>query len=337
MYADFILPNGKRIRRTARTKDRKEAEELRDKLKYEAWRVSQMGDKPKRLWDEAAVRWIHEKSHKKSISDDIAKIRMLTQLRGVYLHHMTKDLIQSVVSLLPCQNSTKNRYLSLIRSILRAAVNKLNWLDVMPYIELYKESGGRIRWLTPDEAQRLIDAATPRYFSELIVFSLNTGLRQSNVLNLKWSQIDLHRKVAWYFPDEMKSGKALGVALNDTAIEVIRRQIGKHPVYVFVNGRGNPISGIDSRRWSETLSRAGIEDFTWHDLRHTWASWLVQRGVPLRVLQEMGGWKTLGMVQRYAHLAPEHLHPHAKILQGLVDANDTKMAHIKKSANDLVS
>ncbi|WP_245911081.1 tyrosine-type recombinase/integrase [Neisseria iguanae] len=270
---------------------------MRDKPKHEAWRVSNLGEKPKRIWDEAAVRWIQEKSQKKSIDGDIAKIRALTQLQGVYLHHIDRDLIQAIVGKLRCKDSTKNRYLALIRSILRAAVNKWEWLDKAPHIEQYRESESRIRWLKPEEAQRLIDAAKPRYFADLIIFSLNTGLRQTNVLGLKWNQVDLERRICWYHPDEMKAGKALGVVLNEAAVSVLERQIGKHQTFVFVNKRGNPITEIDSRYWKYSLEQAGIEDFTWHDLRHTWASWLVQRGVPLRVLQEMGGWKTLAMVR----------------------------------------
>lgn len=299
-YISFVSASGKRIRRSAGTKERQEACELRDKLKYEAWRVSRLGEKPKRTWDDAALRWLREKSHKKSIADDMAKIHALKQLRGVYLHHITRDLIQTTVERLPCQNSTKNRYLALIRSILNASVNKWEWLDRAPYVEMYKESSGRIRWLRPEEAQRLIDAARPRYFADLIIFSLNTGLRQANVLGLKWNQVDIERRVCWYYADETKSGRALGVA------------------FVFVNKRGNPMKDINSRDWKETLKKAEIENFTWHDLRHTWASWLVQRGIPLRVVQEMGGWQTLAMVQRYSHLAPEHLHEHAQLLHNLV-------------------
>ena len=110
-YIDFVSSSGKRIRRSAKTKDRREAEELRDKLKHESWRTSELGEKPKRIWDEAAVRWIKEKSKKKSIADDIAKLRRLEELRGIYLHHIDRDLIQTVVEKLPVQDSTKNRYL----------------------------------------------------------------------------------------------------------------------------------------------------------------------------------------------------------------------------------
>ncbi|WP_246408070.1 tyrosine-type recombinase/integrase [Neisseria musculi] len=76
--------------------------------------------------------------------------------------------------------------------------------------------------------------ARTRYFADLIIFSFNTGLRQSNVLNLKWNQIDLDRKVAWCYFDEMKASKSLVVVLNGAAIGGLRWQIGKHSKYVFV-------------------------------------------------------------------------------------------------------
>ena len=76
---------------------------------------------------------------------------------------------------------------------------------------------------------------------------------------------------------------------------------------------------IQNRDWNNLLAKAEIKDFRWHDLRHTWASWLIQRGTPLAALQEMGGWETPSMVQRYAHLAPEHLHQHSALLNHLLE------------------
>lgn len=77
--------------------------------------------------------------------------------------------------------------------------------------------------------------------------------------------------------------------------------------------------------WRAALRRAGIENFRFHDLRNTWASWLVQSGVPLSALQEMGGWESIEMVQRYAHLAPSHLTQHAMQIDSFLGSNDTKM------------
>jgi len=89
-------------------------------------------------------------------------------------------------------------------------------------------------------------------------------------------------------------------------VVVIREQIGKCATHVF-SYCGKPIRQVNTKAWRKALRRLGIEDFRWHDLRHTWASWHVQSGTPLHVLQELGGWETAEMVRRYAHLSSEHL------------------------------
>ena len=104
-------------------------------------------------------------------------------------------------------------------------------------------------------------------------------------------------------------------------LDVLVRQAGKHPERVFTFN-GKPVAWANTRAWREALKRAGIEDFRWHDLRHTWASWLVQRGTPTNVLQEMGAWESEGMVRRYAHLAPAHLAEHAERIAGLVSGTN---------------
>jgi integrase len=89
----------------------------------------------------------------------------------------------------------------------------------------------------------------------------------------------------------------------------VRQQIGKHSTRVFTY-KGKPVTKANNRAWREALVRAGIENFRWHDLRHTWASWHVQQGTPLYVLQELGG-LTIEKVRRYAHLSVEHLAEYA--------------------------
>lgn len=85
----------------------------------------------------------------------------------------------------------------------------------------------------------------------------------------------------------------------------------------------------DQRAWNAACRRAGIEDFRFHDLRHTWASWLIQSGVPLSVLQEMGGWESIEMVRRYAHLAPNHLTEHAKQIDSIFSDDVPNMSHME--------
>jgi len=105
---------------------------------------------------------------------------------------------------------------------------------------------------------------------------------------------------------QAKARKAIAVPLNDTAVRLVRAQKAKHPIRVFTY-EGEPIRQVSTRAWYKALKRAGIEDFRWHDLRHTWASWHVQSGTPLFALQVLAGWETEKMVRRYAHLAAAHL------------------------------
>jgi integrase len=80
---------------------------------------------------------------------------------------------------------------------------------------------------------------------------------------------------------------------------------------------------VTTKVWRNALKRAGIADFRWHDLRHTWASWLIQKGTPLYDLQETGGWKPAAMVRRYAHLAPAQMARHAAVVDGLLRVTST--------------
>jgi integrase len=126
------------------------------------------------------------------------------------------------------------------------------------------------------------------------------------VSGLQWSQVDLARRCAWIHPDQAKARKAIAVPLTAAAVVVVRQQIGKHETHVFTYRR-KPIKQVNTKAWRGALKRVGIADFRWHDLRHTWASWHVQSGTPLHVLQELGAWETAEMVRRYAHLSSEHL------------------------------
>jgi integrase len=173
----------------------------------------------------------------------------------------------------------------------------------------------RIRFLSREEAQRLL-SELPEHLADMAAFSLATGLRRSNVTGLQWSQLDLAKRLAWIHPDQAKARRAIAVPLNAEAVAIIRKSLGKHPTHVFLF-QGKPVYQVSTKTWYSALKRAGIEDFRWHDLRHTWASWHVQHGTPLFALQEMGGWESPEMVRRYAHLAAEHLAPYADRLNAL--------------------
>jgi integrase len=106
------------------------------------------------------------------------------------------------------------------------------------------------------------------------------------------------------------------VRLSKAAMVILREQSGKHPVSVFTY-QGKPVVQTNTKAWRCALKRAGIAYFRWHDLRHTWASWHVQAGTPLHALQELGGWESVEMVRRYAHLSSEHLSGYVDRLSAL--------------------
>ena len=204
---------------------------------------------------------------------------------------------------------TVRRVIGVVVAVLNAAVER-GWLDRAPIRKPSRVVSKRIRWLSQAEADRLL-AELPDRLADMAQFSLETGLRRANVTGLQWSQVDVARRVAWIHPDQAKARKAITVPLSDTAVAILRRQLPKkrEPEYVdsvFVY-RGKPVHQTTTAAWKKALERAGIRDFRWHDLRHTWASWHVQRGTPLQVLKELGGWETMEMVQRYAHLSADHL------------------------------
>ena len=323
-WITFTTPSGERIRRSAGTEDKTQAQELHDKLKAESWRIAKLGDKPRRTWDEAAYKWLMESQHKKSHREDVSKIGWLQQFfRAKYLDEMSRDAIARVGELKFKETSpaTANRLLALIRSILRKAALDWEWIDKPPVIKLYRESKRRVRYLTPLQANMLLQEL-PEHLADMVRFSLATGLRRSNVTKLEWSQVDLARSVAWIHGDQAKAGKPIHVTLNATAIAVLTKQVGKDPKAVFTY-RGKPVEQVTTKAWYKALERAGIENFRWHDLRHTWASWLTQQGVPLNVIQEMGAWESSEMVRRYAHLAPEQFAKHAQVVDDLL--NGTKL------------
>lgn len=94
----------------------------------------------------------------------------------------------------------------------------------------------RIRWLNHDEARNLVEAL-PEHLKPVVIFALATGLRRGNILSLEWSQLDITRKMAWIHLEDAKGGRAIGVALNDTACQVLRSQMGKHHRWVFCSHR----------------------------------------------------------------------------------------------------
>ncbi len=273
-----------------------------------------------KTWDDAVARWLIEKADKASLKSDRCILRWLDPyLSGLSISSITRPIIDSLTHrkiASGAANGTVNRMLALLRSILIRASVDWEWLPTVPKVRLLREPVRRVRYLTKSQAESLL-LQLPSHLADMTAFSLSTGLRKSNVIGLCWSQVDLPRRLAWIHPDQSKTRKAIAVPLNLDATRIVSLQLGKHPVRVF-SYRGSPVAQVTTAAWYKALRRCGIDDFRWHDLRHTWASWHVQNGTPLNVLQELGGWESAQMVRRYAHFSASHLAEYASRLPPLI-------------------
>lgn len=307
-WISATLPNGKRLRQSAGTEDREEAEALLAKIQLDAYRQIHFGIKPQRSWQDAVVRYLEVKARLRSYRDVRRICRNLDPYLGrQMLNQINGDVIWSVIqgeTRKGNKPATINRYLATIRCILRTARDEWQWLDSVPKIRMLPGEVERDRWLTQEEAARLL-AVCPPHLAAIVRFALATGCRAREILGLEWDRVDLPRKTAWL--NQTKNGTPRGVPLNQDAVAVLEQQVGKHPQFCFTF-RGEPIQhNITNHAWITALGKAGLHDFRFHDLRHTWASWHRQSGTSCDELKELGGWKTRSMVDRYAKFATEHL------------------------------
>ena len=279
------------------------------------------------------VSWVAETSEKVTHQEDMRKLRWPDPLLGTsMLDEITLDVIDAIKAekLTAAGKPTVNRYLALVRAILLCARDEWEWIDKTPKVKLFKEGPGRERSITPEQVVALL-GELPTHQRDVVVFALATGLRQSNVLGLEWSRVDLVAGHAWVCADQSKNRKPIAVSLNATALDVLRRQLGKHPVRVLTRV-GKPLGHANTLAWRNALKRAGIENFRWHDLRHSWASWHRQAGTPTHELQRLGGWRSSVMVERYAHLAPDHLAKAAGRPDSLLGGYDLATPEVPKES-----
>jgi len=304
-----ITHNGQRIQRSTGTENKVAAQEYHDKFKAELWTLAKLENKTVYSWRDAVLRWLRENGHNRTIEIAKSHLRWLdAYLKNYQLHEINRDLLEDIANKKEATGvspTTVNRVLEVVRAMLRTAQMEWEWLDKVPLIRMRHVEKQRIRWLTLQEATQLLNELPP-HLKDMAAFSLATGLRASNVTGLQWQDVDMKKGHAWIHPDQAKAKKAIPVPLNDDALAVLSARLGKHPKHVFTY-KGMPIVQCNTKAWRNALKRAGIDNFRWHDLRHTWASWHVQNGTSLQELQQLGGWSSFEIVLRYAHLSSDHL------------------------------
>jgi site-specific recombinase XerD len=221
--------------------------------------------------------------------------------------------------------ATLNRYRALLSLVYRLGMQN-GKVKVNParLVRQRKESNGRIRFLSSEEEEALRKVMLKKWLKDLpqLDLALHTGLRLSEQYGLAWDCIDFDRRILTI--PMSKNGELRHVPLNDEALSALRaaRKCCIDQPFVFLNRYGQRL--VSPREWFDpAVEAAGLKDFTWHCLRHTFASRLVMAGVDLRTVQELMGHKTIQMTVKYAHLAPKH---QLAAVQRLCDTGATQAA-----------
>lgn len=295
-------PAGNRIRESTGTDDLEKARAYHD------LRVAQLklGHTRAKTWNDAVARWMGERTDKRSLDRDEQMARWLEpHWNGKVFASITDDDVRLVVEAKKKETSASNanHYLKFIKALFNRSI-EWKWVPANPVkMKPYKVNNRRVRFLTEQEFGRLM-AELPSHLRAMAEFSVLTGLRRSNVTGLKWHRVDLDRRLLWVDSSDYKSGRDHGIPLSDRAIAILRGEQGRNPVYVFTYN-GSPVEQVNTKAWKQALRRAGVDNFRWHDLRHTFASYHAMNGTPLLTLKALGGWQSLEMVNRYAHLSAE--------------------------------
>jgi integrase len=318
-WFDVRTPSGERIRRSTGTKDRKAAQEYHDRLKAELWRTDKLGEQPNRIFEEAALAFLKASEGQ---TDYATKLRHTEYWLEIFAGRAVSSLTsEEIARNLPTHRvykhrptrvlspATRNRHAATIKRML-SLCEQWGWITKAPKSTRLKEPKIRIRWLTQQQARAMLDRIRQEWVRDVCRFALATGMRANEILQLQWSDVDITRQTAWVTREQAKSGRARSIPLNRDALDVLAK-VQRNGKLVFTRGNGRQVKQVDVRGIKRACKELGLENFRFHDFRHTWASWHVQAGTPLMVLKELGGWETLEMVQKYAHMSQTHLADHA--------------------------
>jgi integrase len=323
--------NGRQVRQSTETEDKKLAEKIHHKVMTEVaegkWFDKPIGER--KTFGEMMEKYMtehsfHNKTPKSHTRDKSLSAHLLRYFESLTLSELSPKLV-SRYKVSRRQEGAKpktiNNELVLMNHALNMCVKDWEWLRVNPIDKVSKEKvNNKIdRWLRPDEENRLLDVSAA-WLKEIVVFAMSTGLRQSEILNLTWDQVDLFRKTLYIAEQKNKDKDVL--PLNKRAMAVLEgkssvRQL--HGGLVFLNQNGGRINARNLiRAFRNVCNKAGVTRFRFHDLRHTFATRLVQAGVDLYTVQKLGRWKSISMVERYAHHCPESLRPGVETLDRFI-------------------
>ena len=328
-WASFVDGRGKRTRRSTGTADRKEADALLAKWKLEAHQEKHWDAPPPVSFEEVMVAFLQATADVKRSHgmDKLHTRQWKTSLEGWDMRTLTPQDIRTHVNRRledGVTNATINRELSL----LSAAINFYNkeQLETLPNPtkgRKLREPEARIRWISDEEADRLIEAAEEAdrapHLADFIALALNTGCRSGELLGLEWPRVDMDRRLIHLEGIHTKAGKRRSVPLNNEAYRALLSRANfrtthcPDTTWVFASEKGQRIQSV-KKSFATACRKAEIEDFRIHDLRHTCAAWLVSAGVPLPEVRDLLGHSSITMTEKYAHLSPDNVRRAVSVL-----------------------
>ncbi|MGR3309761.1 MAG: tyrosine-type recombinase/integrase [Candidatus Brocadiales bacterium] len=333
----YALPSGKTVRESARTSNLKQAEALLLKRRTEVSEGEVPVSPTKRYtFQELASEYAGWSSHQRFFKTKKYFIRQLTERYGnLPLNSFNPLIIEKyqMEALNDVKPATVNRRITCLKSMFKKACD-WGWigedtLKRVRSVKLLEEPPGRLRYLSLEEIQTLINICPP-HLKPIVITAIYSGMRRGEILSLKWEQVDL--KNNFLLLDKTKNNKRREIPINAT----LQKTLGALPhsiesEYVFVDMKGNPFKDV-KRSFATACKRAGIRDFTFHDLRHTFASHLVMAGVDITCVKELMGHKSLTTTLRYTHLAPSHKVKAVSVLEerlgNSVDENNYFTSHL---------
>ena len=242
------------------------------------------------------------------------KVRMLEEFFGRYdLESITKAVVEKYKRKRleeGVKKTTINRELTVLRSILERAREMGLFTGELPRIEKLKtEEEEIVRFLTPEEARRLVEAC-PEWFRPVVIFALNTGLRAGEIFSLRWEDVDFENRLITVRSSKTKKKRL--IPMNGTVFSLLREmeKDKKEHGYIFTNRFGLPYRYEDKtyrRVFKTACERAGIKNFRFHDLRHTFASWVAMSSRDIYAVKHLLGHSSLSSTKRYAHLTDTYL------------------------------
>lgn len=308
--------NGVHVRRSAKTTKKTEAVVFLAQLMEEHARSGRSEARPRYLLAEASERFFTEARLKDGTVETYRyNSQTLSRILGpVHLDEIDRRTLADFISARKrtgVADATIRRDLAFLGSMFTMA-ERWGWVDTSPVTKAVKkmlrESRPRTRYLTHEEFDRLYEAASEP-LRPILVLAVETGLRKTELLGLTLANIDLQRRELNL--EKTKAGRPRQVPLSRRALTVIRELLERRdrPRSAFLlHGPSGGRVGNPRKAFVNACRRAGIKDFRWHDLRHTFASWWVQGGGDLYRLSRVLGHSTLQMTARYGHLRTDDLH-----------------------------